>query len=402
MLVSIDSYLDNIHACYNNTAMADSYKLNPEILKQCRRQIGLDDIEEAKKATKVEALAQIENGKKSATLRQQEKLADAYSVPSWVFFEKSLPAEYDFSKGKDYTEFRTLKDSQPIIDYKLNKVILYFSNCRKNLLSIYEDEGRDAIKFNPPQHSDVHVLTREVKKWLGYQGNDFLRAHKDNRAIDYWKDLIEKQGVLVFTTSSFPHWSKVDTTAMRGLAIYHEILPIIIINGGDYFRANLFTLMHELAHLIQRRTSLHYKYRFKERSCDEFASEILLPDKEFKHIIDQLMVPNFDLLEVATIIEKKYGVSKLAVAMKMLVSGKIDPNKYLQFENTLKELHEKSKTQEIIINRQRPKEIINFYGKTYTKEILQLYNDQEITLNKVCSALDIKKVEYLEGIQKQI
>ena len=185
--------------------MTDTHKLNPEMLKQCRFQIGLQNIEDAIKATKVQSLEKIEAGEKRPTLKQQEQIANAYSVPSWVFFQSSLPPEYDFSEEKYYPEFRTLKNSHAKLDYKLNKIIRSFGDYRRDLISIYKDDGMDITKFNPPQNNDPAALAKEVKEWLGYEDEKFKKKPTNNKKLDYWKMLIENKGVLIFTTSSYLH-----------------------------------------------------------------------------------------------------------------------------------------------------------------------------------------------------
>ena len=406
--------------------MIDSPKLNPEILKQCRRQIGLDNIEDAKKVTGIDSLADIEQANKPPTLLQQEKIANAYSVPSWVFFQRSLPPEYDFSKEEYHPEFRVLKDRRIKVDYKINKVVHSFSNFRIDLLSVYEDDGANIAEFNPPENDDLQVLAKETREWLGYDNTEFRKYHEKNRAIDYWKELIEDKGVLIFTTSPYPHWSKVDKEVMRGLAIYHKVFPMIIINGSDYFKAQLFTLMHELAHIIKYRTFLNHDYLSSEKFCNEFASEILMPDEQVRPTIKKLKAKRLNLKEITSEVAREYGVSQLAVATKMLVTQKIDQDQYLNFEKSLKELYierlNKNKKRAKVIARKplsvipnenplkntrknprkRHQEIIDLHSKIYTRAILQLYNDEEITLSKLCNALGIKQINHLKEIQEEV
>ena len=193
---------------------------------------------------------------------------------------------------------------------------------------------------------------------------------------------------------------------MRGLAIYFEFLPMIIINGSDYAKAHLFTLMHELAHIIKGRTFLNSDYFSSEKFCNEFASEILMPDEQVIPLIDKLTANGLDLNEITAEVGKKYGVSQLAVATKMVVKDKIGQNEYLNFEGKLKSFYlinnKKRKEMGGVIPRRMPQEIINLHGRTYTRAILQLYNDEEITLSKLCNALGIKQINHLKEIQEQV
>lgn len=52
-------------------------------------------------------------------------------------------------------------------------------------------------------------------------------------------------GILVFETKN------VAESEMSGCSIYYDCCPIILLNGKNYHNRRIFTLMHELAHLIQ-------------------------------------------------------------------------------------------------------------------------------------------------------
>jgi Zn-dependent peptidase ImmA (M78 family) len=39
---------------------------------------------------------------------------------------------------------------------------------------------------------------------------------------------------------------------MRGVSLPGDVLPIVILNGGDAHAGRIFTLLHELTHLLLR------------------------------------------------------------------------------------------------------------------------------------------------------
>ena len=48
----------------------------------------------------------------------------------------------------------------------------------------------------------------------------------------------------------------VSLSEMRGISMYYDTFPIIAINNKDFERAKVFSLFHEVAHLVRR--SHHY------------------------------------------------------------------------------------------------------------------------------------------------
>jgi len=82
-----------------------------------------------------------------------------------------------------------------------------------------------------------------------------------------------------------------DVEEFRGFTISDPIAPIIFINGADAKAAQIFTLIHELAHLwlgqsgvsiISIDPSEHGEPREIERICNEIAAEVLVPEAVFK------------------------------------------------------------------------------------------------------------------------
>ena len=92
--------------------------INPQILRQCREQIGLS-VEQAERKAKLSNLAGIETGERYPTIKQIENLAKRYHVPTWVFLEKELPAKYRFDNFASFRKFR----NNPISGYEVRSVI---------------------------------------------------------------------------------------------------------------------------------------------------------------------------------------------------------------------------------------------------------------------------------------
>lgn len=378
--------------------MSNTHTINLSVLKQCRIQIGLDDIDKAKEVTRVPTLDKMEDGEKQPSLIQQEKLSDAYAVPSWVFFKQQLPAEYDIT-GLIYPEFRSLSGKSEQLDYNLNKVITIFNRYRRNLLEI--NDGASPIKFDPPQYNaDVVSLAKSVKDWLGYSSGRFQENKSPTAKLEYWKKLLEARGVLIFTTSTYRHWSKIDAKLMRGMAIYHDVLPVIVLNGSDAIKANLFTLMHELGHILRKDTALNKNDQSKETFCNKFAAEMLMPDKDVLHLLKDIQGNSDRIQKSINVISKVCGVSQWAAAVKLKVKREITLDEYeglkKGFQQEIEDFKQNNKGFGV---RNRPQEIVDFYSRPYTRAILQLYYDDEITVTKVLRTLGFKNFNYLEKIE---
>src|SRR5207302_1318952 len=106
---------------------------------------------------------------------------------------------------------------------------------------------------------------------------------------------VEEVGVLVLRSGVVENNThrKLDVTEFRGFAINDDIAPLVFINGSDARSAQIFTLLHELAHLWIGESAISESvYRSpmpanaSERLCNQIAAEVLVPAKELRMIWD--------------------------------------------------------------------------------------------------------------------
>jgi Zn-dependent peptidase ImmA (M78 family) len=71
-----------------------------------------------------------------------------------------------------------------------------------------------------------------------------------SNALTNWKNLLEEQDVYVL------QYPSVEVNESRGFAIADDRFPVIGINSRDSYNARIFTLIHELAHVLFRNSVL--------------------------------------------------------------------------------------------------------------------------------------------------
>jgi len=102
----------------------------------------------------------------------------------------------------------------------------------------------------------------------------------------------EQSRILVLRNSVVGNnvYRKLDVDEFRGFAICDKIAPLVFINTRDYQTAQIFTLIHEIAHIWIGESgisNLDFKLRdTQQRSeidslCDSIASEVLVPKNQF-------------------------------------------------------------------------------------------------------------------------
>ena len=366
--------------------------VRPYILRQCREQIGLG-LEEAQKKVSIKTLDKIEEGQVKPTFNQLAKLANIYQVPQWVFLREKLPSRYHFTAS--INAFRQFAESTSAFDdYKVRSITAKVTRFRELILEIMRDLGESSPPFSPPRWtSNTLTLARIVRNWLGCSET----THLD---FQNWKKLIEDKNIFVFMTSKYSGWSKVDPSLFRGICIYEDILPIILINDSDARKAQSFTLFHELGHLLQKQSVFDLgntdTQSESEKWCDQFAGDLLMPRTIFlREVTGPLSGNKHEQLYKLGKIAEKFFVSRYACVVRMRHLNLINQRYYSQIVSWLndeyQQLKETQREGPIPIRRNIARETLNQYGGIYSRAVIQAYREQEISLHKLCKLLNVKK-----------
>jgi Zn-dependent peptidase ImmA (M78 family) len=126
-----------------------------------------------------------------------------------------------------------------------------------------------------------------------------------------------------------------DVNEFRGFVLYDEIAPVVFINNEDALSAKMFTLIHEVVHiLIGESASFDYKDLQSadneiEKFCDKCAAEFLVPTKELLEVLKQTK----DHEELA----KHFKVSQIVIARRLYDLNLINRDNFIKFLQKNKE-----------------------------------------------------------------
>jgi Zn-dependent peptidase ImmA (M78 family) len=105
-----------------------------------------------------------------------------------------------------------------------------------------------------------------------------------SEAVRRWRQALEAKGILVFLFS-------MGGDACRGFSLWNARAPVIVLNTSFNPAARVFTLFHELAHLLTRSDSVCVgvpttRADPAERRCEEFAANMLLPEQALSRALE--------------------------------------------------------------------------------------------------------------------
>ncbi|MFL6090191.1 MAG: ImmA/IrrE family metallo-endopeptidase [Aeromicrobium sp.] len=137
-----------------------------------------------------------------------------------------------------------------------------------------------------------------------------------NQVFNFWRGLLEAHGVLVFQAT------RISIETFRGLSIHHDQLPVILLNGADSASGRVFTLFHEVAHIVNRTSGLCLLDDDvnEEAVSNRFAADFLMPSRVVRGTVDSDAEPS----RMATQVASMFKVSVLAAAVRLRSLDLID------------------------------------------------------------------------------
>jgi len=371
-------------------------RIEPSILIWARESLGLSVSEVALKLDKdQETIQQWEHGNSFPTLAQLEKLAySVYKRPLAVFFLPRPPKEttpkQDFRTLPE-NEIKNLSPDLRLIIRKAKHHQLVLKQINDNLNPI----TKPIFKVFNLEVANKKIIANDLREYLGITKNLQQNFKNPELAFTYYRNLIEKNGVFVF---QYP------LKEVRGFSLMDREFPIIVINSGDAPNGKIFTLFHELCHILFNIGGIFKDFYSEELKrnpnkieilCNQFASDILLPKIELLN--DILVLENRDSKEwsdnTLRAIALTYKVSKEVVLRKLLEADKTTQTFYTKTrikwnEKYNQDLEKKKKTKQggptyHVTN-------LSHLGKNFVSQVLTNYHSGKLTASQVADFLSIK------------
>ena len=293
--------------------------ITPDVLTWARKRSGLDSGQLAHKLNvKPEAVVAWEDAESRPTFRQAQRLAQTLHVPFGYLFLTEPPAQ-----ELPLPDLRTLPGSR-LGEPSPNFLDLIYDTMNKQqwFREYRESEGVEELPFvgrfavsNPAE-----TVAADIREIVGV---DEARSRASNWE-GFLRELsrsVEELGVMVLRSGVVRNDTHrpLDVEEFRGFAITDEVAPLIFINGRDFRGAQIFTLVHELAHIWVGEAGVSnpdYSMRSieqesdVERFCNRVAAETLVPAQDFQHRWDQAG----DTAEVSLrFLARHYRVSSMVV-----------------------------------------------------------------------------------------
>ncbi|MGH3937454.1 MAG: XRE family transcriptional regulator [Pseudonocardiaceae bacterium] len=381
--------------------------VTPEVLRWARESIGVSLDEAARRAgVPVERIEAWELGESEPTVAKLRALAQLYQRPLAVFFLPEPPLTFDAMR-----DFRRLPGRD---DHSwsraLHKVFRRALDQQETAVELIEDDGATPSSSIPavPVDTSPEAAGQLARQVLGITFNEQFSWRKPDEAFAGWLQAIEAFNVFVLRTSD------VALEEMRGFSISSGPVPIIVINALDWPRGQVFTLLHEFAHLMLREGGLCDLFepdskegREVEMWCNAVAGATLMPREQFldNEVIGPPGVRYWDD-EVLVQLSRRWGVSREAVLRRLVTLHRASYEFYQSKRQEYLAVYAAQREEERDKRRQTTggpppyRMAIRDRGKPYVRLVLDAYHREVISASSASNLLSLK-LKHLAALERE-
>lgn len=303
----------------------ESLPVTPALVRWARERAGysLDDA-----GRLFRKIAAWEAGTAAPSYAQLELMAARFKCPVAVFFFPKPPAVPSIEQS-----FRTLTAA----DFEAipRTVRLFLRRGQAMQINLAElNEGRNPasrlavrdLRLRPK--ATLGDIAAQVRSYLGVSIQEQANWKSPEEALDAWREVFAQVGVFVFREAfRADHYF--------GFCLYDDVFPIIYVNNGAAKTRQIFTLFHELGHLLFHTSGIDVAgdrplgrlaepERTVEILCSGLAAHVLVPDE----VLDGMLEAMKPSREAAAGLAGYFNVSREVIYRKFLDRGLIDAVEY--------------------------------------------------------------------------
>ena len=229
-------------------------------------------------------LPEWESGEVLPTYKQVKNLAKAIYVPFGYLFMSEPPNE-----TIPIQDFRTLKGRTPMRPSPNLMETIYVCQDRQEWYKDYasaNDMPRLPFVGSAELDDSPESTAAKMRDVIGFSVEEQRKCSDSSEARRNLVPKIEDAGVLVMINGVVGNNTKrtLNVDEFRGFALSDQLAPLIFVNGADGISAQMFTLVHELAHIwlgasALSKAGIRMEGRFprEEVWCNSVAAEFLVP-----------------------------------------------------------------------------------------------------------------------------
>lgn len=368
----------------------NQFQITRSVLVWARRRAGLTV---ADLTGQFRHYADWEEGEGGPTYPQLESLADKLKVPVAVFFFPEPPATPRIEET-----FRTLPDT--VLDQLPSRMRLVLRKAKAFQLNIAElcNGANPAERLITRDLAftvgmPVVQLASQVREYLGVSLDTQRRWATSDDALKNWRTTLLGVGIFTFKDAF-------KASEYSGFCLTDPVFPIIYVNNTNAKNRQIFTLFHELGHLLFATSGIDSFRQLATNSansqrieviCNAFAAEFLLPAAEFERARAGRPATEQTAAEISSI----YHISRESVFRRFLDAGEVTSVDYdAAVERWAQGRQEGSSGGNFYNTR------LAYLGRAYVGLALGAFQQNRINESQLAQYLDVKP-NRLSGLEEK-
>jgi Zn-dependent peptidase ImmA (M78 family) len=279
-------------------------------------------------AGKVPKILDWVKGDKNPTVKQLEDFSKKVYLPFGYFFLPEPPKE-----KLPIPFFRTNNTQPTQVSVNVYDTILLMQQRQDWLRDYLKESEFDTLTFVGKfrNSNNIQEIVADIRNILGLPENWASNFRTWQNALDHLIKHIEDKGIItVFNGVVENNTSRpLNVEECRGFVLVDQMAPFMFINNADGKAAQMFTIVHELAH-IWTGHSAGFDFRKlqpandpTELLCDKVAAEFLVPENTFNEI--------WKVNPTIKFASRYFKVSEIVIARRALDTGKITKTQFFKF-----------------------------------------------------------------------
>ncbi|NCS88087.1 MAG: hypothetical protein CO127_10295 [Ignavibacteria bacterium CG_4_9_14_3_um_filter_36_18] len=350
--------------------------INPKILRWAREEAGYDQSEIAGRVDiTVDRYKLWENEGKNIPLGKLKTIANTYQRQLAVFLLPTVPDK--IFKPKDY---RNLSSTESRLSPKTLGVIREVTYLRETAFELhgetYWKERYEWIDNAKIKVNDSASFSLQLRELLNISIEDQMKWGTENEAYRNWRSAVEDRlGIFVFQFA-------MPMNEVHGFCSNNAYPYAIVTNSNHSYAGRIFTIFHELAHILRQQSGMCLFENATEKQkdeweCNEFAGYFLAPE--------QFIEKTYDLRAI-THYASKLKISREVYLRRMKEENKISNTMFFNLLDEIKTTY-KPKTKKGFVKPEVKSRASR--GVTFFTMILDAMYSNQISYTKASNALDL-------------
>ncbi len=288
--------------------------INPTIVKWARERSGYTLEEVATDLNKdVETISHWESGEQTLTYVQLETLADKYKRPVALFFFPEPPQEPNFA-DKSALRSSEIEQLDPGIRILLRQAYARQLSLMELNMGVNPADTKIFRDLQAQLDSSPTELAQQARAYLDISVETQASWRSAGEALENWRESVEERGIFIFKDAF-------RDDSVDGFCLVDEQFPVIYLNNSRPPVRQIFSLFHELGHLLLGKNGITRGINPVgdqiEVFCNQFAANFLVPSSHLETRLSYSVYNDTVIEELASY----YRVSRPVILLRLVNQG---------------------------------------------------------------------------------